>query len=114
MTTQITGLGFELTDPIVAHVRSRLAAALTLASDQLRRAVVRLDDQNGPRGGEDKSCRVIVWLRPRTPVVVEAVDRDLYTAVDRAARKLREAVRRRLTRRRSGRQVQGHASSSPD
>ena len=103
MRTEITGLSFELTEPIVTHVRGQLAVALTPASIQIRRAAVRLRDQNGPRGGEDKSCRIIVWLPPRTAVAVEAVDRDLYAAVVRAAKKLREAVRRRLTRRRSDR-----------
>jgi ribosome-associated translation inhibitor RaiA len=67
--------------------------------------MVRLRDVNGPRGGVDMGCRVVVWLRGRKAVIVDAVDRDLYAAVDLAAAKLREAVRRRLKRRRTlGRQ----------
>ena len=56
----------------------------------MTRTIVRLWDINGTRGGVDKACRVVVWLRGRGTIVVEAVDRDLYAAIDAAAAKLRE------------------------
>jgi ribosome-associated translation inhibitor RaiA len=40
-------------------------------------------------------------VRGRGTVVVEAVDRDLYAAIDAAAAKLGQALRRRLRRRRT-------------
>jgi ribosome-associated translation inhibitor RaiA len=102
MRTDIAGLSFGLTEPIVRHVRGQLAAALTPAPrpEGVRRVAVKLRDVNGPHGGVDKACRIVVSLHRRATIAVEAVDRDLYTAVTRSARKLREAVRRRVTRRR--------------
>jgi putative sigma-54 modulation protein len=91
-------LGFTLTDPILRHVEGRTGAALGFASPHVLRTMVRLDDVNGDRGGVDKRCRVVVTLRHYRTVTAEAVDADLYAAVDAAARKARHAVLREVKR----------------
>ena len=64
------------------------------------RVTVNLDDVNGPRGGVDKQCRILVSLRRGTPVKVEDMDVDLASAVGRAADRAGNAVARRVERRR--------------
>jgi ribosome-associated translation inhibitor RaiA len=97
----IHGINFLLTPPLLRHVKRRVKLALAPARPSVTGVRVRLRDLNGPRGGVDKRCRIVTRLRGRGSVVVDAVDRDLYAAVDAAAAKVREAVRRRRKRRRT-------------
>ncbi len=101
MQIDACGLNFNLTTAIERHIEGRVKLAVGRASRSIRGVMVRLRDINGKRGGEDKSCRMVAWLHGRGTVVVEAVSRDLYAAVDAAAMKLKEAVRRQLRRRRT-------------
>src|SRR4051812_8008658 len=100
MHIDICGRSFALTPSIAGHVQHRVEAALApiAAAAPLRGVMARLRDINGPRGGVDKGCRLVAWLDGRRPIVADAVDRDLYVAVDMAAGKLRENVWRLLRR----------------
>src|SRR5688572_4691067 len=108
MRISIYGLGFELTEAIVRHVEERVNRSLGAASRQVSGVSVRLGDINGDRGGTDKRCRVVVSLRQLRTIVVEAVDRDLYTAVDDALARTGESVRRHVKRRRTLRREYAH------
>lgn len=101
MRITVCGLGFELTDAIVRHVEGRIKLSLATASDRISAVSVRLADINGSRGGIDKRCRIVIWLRYLRTIVVEAVDPDLYTAVDAAASRAKESVWRHIKRRRT-------------
>jgi ribosome-associated translation inhibitor RaiA len=105
----IVALNFELTRSLARHTARRVRGAIAPAGKKVAGVMVRLRDVNGPRGGVDMGCRIVVWLRGRSAVIVDALDRDLYAAIDLAAAKLREAVRRRLRRRRTLRRE--HANS---
>jgi ribosome-associated translation inhibitor RaiA len=105
--TDLYAQNFRVTAAIGRHVDRRVKAALGGAAGVVNGTVVRLRDVNGTRGGVDKACRVVVGTRGRGAVAVEAVDRDLYAAIDAAAAKLRTALRRRLKRRQRPRR--GHA-----
>ncbi len=100
---QISALSFSLTPAIRQHVESRFRSALSNTGISPEKATIRLLDVNGARGGVDKQCRVSVPLKSAAPVVAEATSTDLYHAVDQAAVKVRELVRRRRSRRRSSR-----------
>jgi len=74
--------------------------------------VVRLSDINGPRGGNDKRCRIKVPLAGRQDVVIEDTEADLYVAIDRAADRTERALARRLERLREHRQVRINADET--
>lgn len=101
MRLNIFGQSFELTDAIVQHVEGRVKLALGTASDRISAVSVFVADINAGRGGTDKRCRIVVWLRNFRAVVVEAVHADLYAAVDEAAYRAKETVWRHLKRRRT-------------
>lgn len=86
-----------------AHVERRLASSLDRLADRVQRVTVTLLDVNGPRGGEDKLCRIEVRLRPTGSLFVEEAGADLFTVVDRAADRVGEAVSRALQRGRRAR-----------
>jgi putative sigma-54 modulation protein len=88
--------GFSLTSAIAGHVRKRLDFLLGRGFRRLRRVDVTMSDLNGPRGGVDKRCRIKVSIDGLRPVVVEDIQSDLYTAIDRAAGRASRTVLRRI------------------
>ena len=90
------------------YVIRRLHFSLGRFAGRLGRVVVRVSDLNGPRGGVDKSCRVVAELAPSGEAVSsEAVDANLFVAIDRVTERIGRSFSRRLERereRRSGRE----------
>jgi ribosomal subunit interface protein len=100
MRISVRALGMEATEGIREHVQRRVLFAVGRFSARLEDVSVRLGDANGPRGGTDKTCRVVAVVGGGGQVVVEDADADLYVAVDRATSRLGRAVARAVDRRR--------------
>lgn len=100
MQIHIQSQGFTLTDALREHAEHRLRFGLTHASDRIRRVEMRLSDINGPRGGADKRCSIVVALESLPEVVIEDIENDLYIAIDRAADRASRSVARCLERKR--------------
>ena len=98
MRMNIQARGFDLTEGLREHTERRLQFALSWASQDVRAISVRLFDVNGPRGGEDKRCRIQVVFRGTQEVVIEDTEADLYVAIERAAERAERAVGHRLER----------------
>jgi putative sigma-54 modulation protein len=96
MQTDIQARGFSLTEALEKHVHNRLGFTFLPASSRVQRVRVRLSDLNGPRGGVDKCCLVEVRLEGLPVVVVEDVQSDMYTAIDRAIGRAVRTAKRRL------------------
>ena len=90
-----------LSEAMREHVVRRLGFALGRFAHRIERVVVRLVDINGPKGGVDKRCRIVVQLTQARSVIVEAIDSDAYAAISQAAIRADETVARAITRRRT-------------
>lgn len=101
MTLFVRTIGLEASPALHAYVQRRIASAVGRLLGPLDTLVVRLSDDNGPRGGVDKRCRIVA--RGGSAIVVEAVDEDLFAAVDRACDRLAVAFVRDVERRRGDR-----------
>jgi len=101
MQIDIQALNFPLTDALRCHIERRLGFALSARYDHIKRVIVRLSDINGPRGGADKCCHILVILAHLPDVVIEDTETDLYAAIDRAADRVGRTVGRRLVRQRT-------------
>lgn len=86
---------------VIERIERRLCFALSRFADRIGRVTVRVADINGPRGGVDKQCRIVVKLRPGGEVVIEDTASDLETAIDRGADRVQRAVVRALARTRA-------------
>ena len=104
MNIHIQARDFVLTTPLRDYVERRLHFALGWADDRLRQVSVRLSDENGPRGGKDKRCRLQITFSGAPSVVIDDTEVDLYVAIDRAADRAGRSVARRLERQRDYRQ----------
>ena len=98
MQISIQARGFKLTESMYTYCDRRLRFALGSAVGDVHSVMIRLADQNGPRGGVDKRCAVRVTLRDAPLVIILQEDADLYVAIDRAADRAARAVARRLDR----------------
>ncbi len=104
MLFDIQSLHFPCTDSISSHCRRRLGFALTRHADRVTRVVVRLGDENGPRGGPDKFCRLQVHLIDAPQVVIMDCGPELYAVIDRASDRASRTVAKQLERHRFGRE----------
>ena len=98
MRIEIQTSGLRLTAALLDHTERRLRFALTRSSARIKRVVVRLGDTNGPRGGEDKFCKIQVVLENPPPVLIEDAGADLYAVIDRAAERAGRNVAKRVDR----------------
>ena len=100
MELEIRRQDAHLDEAMREFVERRITFALGPFEDKVSRVNVSLDDVNGPRGGADKQCRILVTLPGGITVKVEDVDVDMASAVGRAADRVSNAVTRRIERRR--------------
>jgi len=106
MNIDVQSLGFPITLALADHARRRLRFALTRHHDRIRRVVVRLGDENGPRGGADKFCRIRVYLIDAPVAVIADIGSDLYGVIDRTVDRVSRVVVKHLDRSRdNGRRV---------
>jgi ribosomal subunit interface protein len=97
---ELRSSNLPISEALHEHVARRIDFAIRRFQGHVARVLVRLVDVNGPKGGPDKRCRIIVRLSPVGSVIVEATDADVYVAASQAAIRLDERVARALTRRR--------------
>jgi len=75
-----------------------LTTALARFAHRLRRVSVYVEDVNGPRGGADKQCRCVLYLRRVPPLVIqdqgECVASLIYRVANRAAHTVSKEVER--------------------
>jgi ribosome-associated translation inhibitor RaiA len=93
---------FEARDPEGAPLRElairRARFVMRRLSWLVPRARICLSDDNGPRGGVDKRCRLQLQLPGRPDVVVEDTHSDLYAAIAAAVERAARALGRRSGR----------------
>ncbi len=101
---------WELKDPggtvprhLEDHIERRLRFALSRFRGRIVKVFVFLQDLNGPRGGIDKVCRVLVKTRGSGIVVAAVIDSAWEAAVDRATTRIGHSVARQIERHRGRR-----------
>jgi hypothetical protein len=80
------------------HIERRLRFALARFQGRIEKVLVFLHDHNGPRGGIDKVCRILVKTRGCGSVIVAVVDSDWIVAVDRATTRIGHSLGRHIER----------------
>ncbi|MGC4120923.1 MAG: HPF/RaiA family ribosome-associated protein [Myxococcales bacterium] len=90
MRIEVRGKGVEITTGLRAFVERRARFSLGRRSDQIDRVQVWLEDVNGPKGGDDKRCRVKLSGPGLSGKLVESESNDLgaavFDALERASR----------------------------
>ncbi|MFT4937010.1 MAG: putative sigma-54 modulation protein [Paraglaciecola sp.] len=96
MQIHIQSRQFSLSNALREYVNSKVRIMLGRYETQIVRIDVSLFDINGPRGGEDKCCKIIVKANGMTSIVVEETAVDMYDAINLCSRRTRRVVKRQL------------------
>lgn len=88
-----------------AYIDRRLRFALGRFGEHITKVTISFEDANGARGGVDKQCQIEVALRASGSVLVDDIDADVRTVVDRVAERVARAVGRNLQRQRDARRL---------
>lgn len=98
MQIQICGRGIHVGDRLREHIELRVRFALQRFAQRIRKVRVQLRDLNGPRGGLDKSCHLMVCLTPAATVFIEDRSPSVYAAINRVVDKAATSIVRRVKR----------------
>ena len=89
--------------------RSVVARSLRRFRNKLKQVCLYFEDVNGPRGGIDKQCRCVLYLRNLPPVVINDRDESIRALVhriaDRASHTLSRIADRQVKRLRNSRRL---------
>jgi putative sigma-54 modulation protein len=99
MRIQIQTAKMDADSSVNQYVERRLSFALGRFADVVQKVDVTRADINGPKGGQDKLCKIRVDLRrlPK-PVFCEILHEELKTSIDLAAERSSRAVARAIDR----------------
>lgn len=98
MEVEVQARGLSAAPVLRQHARQRVSAALGRFSHSVLAVSVRLGDINGPRGGADKLCRIVVHLKNSSLVVVEELGGDIFRVIDKVADRVHQSVSRQVGR----------------
>lgn len=93
MQIHVRGRGMVVPEELMGDVEERLRAAVTKVNPPVRSLLVRIVDDNGPRGGEDKRCVVVARGSASGNTVVSARGVTIMGAVVAAADTLGRTMR---------------------
>jgi ribosome hibernation promoting factor len=85
-------------DGLREYAVARLSFAVRRFEQRIRRLTVRMSDLNGPRRGVDSRCSMTVDLNDGKRIFVNATTAWPFASVRQATSRLREALRREISR----------------
>ena len=97
MLVHIQSRHFSLSAALNKYVKTKLQVMLGRYEAKIISLNVSLFDINGPKGGEDKCCKIIVKINGTSSIVVQETAADLYDAINTCSRRARRAVKRQLS-----------------
>lgn len=104
MEVEVQARGLSAAPFLRQHARQRMKSALGCFRYSVHTVSVRLGDINGPRGGADKLCRIVVRLKNSSLVVIEELGDDIFQVIDKVADRVHQSVSRQVGRiKRNGR-----------
>lgn len=95
MEVQIKAKGLPAAKTLRTHAARRIQGALGRFGHVVQSVSVRLSDINGPRGGADKLCRIVIQMKNRSLVMEELGD-DMRRVIDRIAERVQYNVSRQI------------------
>lgn len=102
MVITIQSRSFSLTPALKTFIEGRMNFILARYGEKVSRIYVTLLDINGPKGGMDKRCRVLVKLDGCAPIILQETQEDLYDAILACGSRLRRIISRKLSHKKRG------------
>ena len=108
MRVSVSGHRVKVTAGLREYIDRRLYFALGRFGPAIDHVSVHVGDVNGPRGGVDKHCQIVVKLRASgsNRIAIDDTDEDLRAAVTQASNRAGRTVARAIERKRRKRAYQ--------
>jgi putative sigma-54 modulation protein len=114
MRIQIHSKNFRLFDRQRERMERSLRFALARFHERILSVTVGFADVNGPRGGADKQCRLVVRMPNCDKITIEETSGNVLAAVASASERAGRAVARELQRRRNPKHVRRSIRAWPE
>ncbi len=114
MQVIVTPFSVELSSHAHTLISGMVEDSLIRFSHRVSRVSVSIFDENGPRGGVDKLCRINVQIPGLGPVITEGRHASVVAAVAAAARRAQRIVKTNIKRRKTVRQPRRFDGQLPD
>ena len=98
MKIEVVDRGNCLDDASTSFADRRLHFALSRFDSKIGSVILTVEDTNGPRGGIDKRCQVLIRMKRGKDVVISDTDHDVESCLARVADRAGRTVARRLCR----------------
>jgi putative sigma-54 modulation protein len=82
MELTITDLKIELSTENLSHIRQKILSMFNKFCDRVQVIKVTIDDVNGPKGGKDKYCRVVIYSKGMPDIVITDNQTSVMSAVN--------------------------------
>jgi uncharacterized protein (UPF0218 family) len=89
----------QLREQAIERTTEKVSATFSRFGPKIVSIEVSVSDVNGPRGGVDKECRLLVRLKKMEDVIATVQDVSYTKAIDRAINRASRAVTRKIQRR---------------
>lgn len=101
MKVLLRGVHLSLSESLKAYVQEHMVSHIErLADDEAAEIDISLLDNNGPKGGRDKECRVTVRLPGLAAVHITETSETVHQSIDAARDRLETALKRQIEKRR--------------
>lgn len=90
--------GLDHSNAFSEYATRRIEHVLERLGQNVSRVMLRIVDTNGPRGGDDKRCRLMISGPGLGTVILTEVGGDVYSATEAALHRARRALRQGLGR----------------
>ena len=101
MKIQIRLHGLDHSKAFSEYATRRIEYMLGRLGRQVTRVMLRVVDTNGPRGGQDKRCRLLISGPGLGTVILTELRGDVYSATEMALHRARRALRQGMRRSRA-------------
>jgi len=98
MQVFINSNNFEMTEALSRHIKERIEFTLSRFGSLVKKIVVSITDENGPKGGVDKSCIIRIQTDTFSELVVKDTKSDVYTAIGRAIARSKHSLSKQVNR----------------
>jgi putative sigma-54 modulation protein len=82
MELTITDLKMELSTENLSHIQKKILSMFNKFCDRVQVIKVTIDDVNGPKGGKDKHCRVVIYSKGMPDIVITDNQTSVMSAVN--------------------------------
>ena len=98
MKIQVYSKHFRITRELSAYIQRRAGYAFGQYRESIRGIIFTLSDVNGPKGGNDKQCKVTLQVKGAGDIIVDQKRPDLIAAIHLATLRASNTASRKIER----------------